>query len=291
MFAYYLVKALSWLICRLPRGTADALGRGLAAAFWPLVPRKRKELAKGQIIACLQVEEAEAERIAKESTLRFGPMLMEVLRFPVIKGHIQDYVTLTGAVDEVRAQLATGRGAIFATSHSGNWELMGGAFAQYGIPLVGVAKQQKAGGMDRFIVEYRELIGMHITYTSGVREMYDMLAKGWVIGLIMDQDPSRRDGIVIDFFGQPTNTVTGPAAMARFKEVPIFPVQIHRGTDGHHILTIEPGVRVEKTKDKREDIRRATQLLNDRIEAHVRQYPEEWFWLHDRWKSMREEDE
>lgn len=289
MAAYCFMKVLSWLVCRLPRGAAEVLGRGLARALWPFVPRKRKLLAKGQIIDCLQVSEAEAERISRESALRFGPMLMEVLRFPVIKGHIEDYVTLTGAVEEARAHLATGKGCIFSTSHTGNWELMGGALAQYGLPLVGVAKKQKAQGMDRFINEYRSLIGMHITYTQGVREMYELLNEGWIIGLIGDQDPSRRDGIILDFFGRPTNCVTGPASMARFKDVPIFPVCIHRRPDGHHILNIEPPVRVEKTKDKREDIRRVSQFLTSRIEAQVREHPEEWFWLHDRWKSIREE--
>lgn len=289
MISYYFVKLLSFFACLLPKRVADALGYGLASILWPFVPKKRKELAKRQIINCLHVDEREAERIAKASAVRFGPMLFEVLRFPRIKGHIEEYVTLTGAVDEVRAQLATGKGCIFSTSHSGNWELMGGAFAQYGLPLVGVAKKQTAQGMDRFINEYRTLIGMHITYSKGVREMYDMLSEGWIIGLIMDQDPSRRDGIILDFFGQPTNCVTGAASMARFKDVPVFPVVMHRREDGHHILTIEPAQYIEKTKDKKEDIRRLSQSLQKRIEEHVRRYPEEWFWLHDRWKSMREE--
>lgn len=290
MLAYYFVKALSFLVCRLPRGLCDKLGLGLAKILWPFVPRKRKLLAKTQIINCLHVSGQEAERIAKASTLRFGPMFLEVLRFPVIKGHIEEYVTLEGPVEEVREYLASGKGCVLATSHTGNWELLGGALAQYGLPLVGVAKKQKAQGMDKFINEYRSLIGMHITYTRGVREMYDMIDEGWIIGLIGDQDPSRRDGIILDFFGQPTNCVTGAAAMARFKNVPIMPVVIHRDAEGHHTLTIEPLVRVEKTRDKREDIRRVTQFLTKRIEAHVQAHPEEWFWLHDRWKSMRDDD-
>ena len=288
MLSYYLVKFISLVVCMLPRSVCEMLGRALGAICWPLVPKKRKILSRTQIINCLHVSEEEAERISRESAVRFGPMLFEVLRFPVIKGHIEEYVTLTGAVDEVKAHLATGQGCIFSTSHSGNWELMGGAFAQYGLPLVGVAKQQKAQGMDRFINEYRALIGMHITYNTGVREMYKMLDEGWIIGLIMDQDPSVRDGIVLDFFGQRTNCVTGAAAMSRFKQVPIFPVSMHREADGHHVLNIEPAVRTEQTQDKREDISRTTQFLTKRIEEQIREHPEEWFWLHDRWKSVRE---
>ena len=289
MFSYYAVKLLSCLICLLPHGTAMMLGQGLARLAWIFVPKKRKTLAREQVMRCLPVSAAEAERIARASSLRFGPMLMEVLRFPVMKGRMDDYVTITGAIAEVRAAVAAGKGAIFATSHSGNWELMGGAFACAGLPIVGVAKRQSAAGMDRFINEYRALVGMHITYQTGVREMFRMIDAGWIIGLISDQDPSLRDGIIIDFFGQPTNAFTGAAAIARRCGVPIFPVFIHREESGHHILTVEPGIMVEKTDDRTEDVRRVTQTINTRIEQWIRKYPEEWFWLHDRWKSLREE--
>ena len=291
MFSYYGVKILSFLICLLPHNTAMALGAGLARMAWNFVPTKRKLLAKEQIIRCLGTSEAEAERIARASSLRFGPMLMEVLRFPVMRTRMEDYVSITGALDEVRAAVAAGRGAIFATSHSGNWELMGGAFACAGLPIVGVAKKQSAAGMDRFINEYRSLVGMHITYHTGVREMFRMIDAGWIIGLISDQDPALRDGVIIDFFGQRTNAFTGAAAIARRCDVPIFPVFIHREADGHHVLTVEKGLMVEKTDDRAADIRRMTQTINTRIEEWVRRYPEEWFWLHDRWKSLRNDNE
>lgn len=289
MLSYHAVKLLSRIICLLPHGTAMVLGELLARLAWHFIPAKRKTLACGQVMRCLGVSEDEADRIARASSLRFGPMLMEVLRFPVMKPRMSDYVTIEGAADEVRTAIAAGKGAIFATSHSGNWELMGGAFACAGLPIVGVAKRQSSAGMDRFINEYRTLVGMHITYRSGVREMFRMIDEGWIIGLISDQDPSLRDGVIIDFFGQRTNAFTGAAAIARRCGVPIFPVYIHRAPNGHHTLTVEPGILVEKTDDRAADVKRVTQIINKRIEEWIRTYPEEWFWLHDRWKSVREE--
>ena len=291
MLSYYTVKLLSCIICLLPHGTAMALGELLARLAWHFIPAKRKTLACGQVMRCLGVSEDEADRIARTSSLRFGPMLMEVLRFPVMKPRMSDYVTIEGAADEVRTAIAAGKGAIFATSHSGNWELMGGAFACAGFPLVGVAKRQSSAGMDRFINEYRALVGMHVTYRTGVREMFRMIGEGWIIGLLSDQDPSLRDGVIVDFFGQKTNAFTGAAAIARRCEVPIFPVFIHREPSGHHILTVEPGIFVEKTDDRAADVRHVTQTINTRIEEWIRKYPEEWFWLHDRWKSLRENPE
>ena len=289
MFSYYAMKVLSFFLCLLPHGAAMALGTGLARLAWIFIPARRKALAREQVMRCLGVSEEEAARIARASSLRFGPMLMEVLRFPVMQQHMSDYVTLTGAVEELRAVVEEGRGAVFATSHSGNWELMGGAFASAGFPLVGVAKRQSSAGMDRFINEYRSLVGIHVTYRSGVREMFRMIDEGWIIGLISDQDPALRDGVIVDFFGKPTNAFTGAAAIARRCEVPIFPVFIHREENGHHVITVEPPLSPDKTDDRAADVRRVTQCVSDRIEAWIRRYPEEWFWLHDRWKSLREE--
>ena len=285
---YYVLRAISALACAMPRQLCEFFGRLLGNLAWLLVPPKRKALAKGQIKMCLQVDDAAADRIAKASTVRFGPMLFEVLRFPVIRKNPEQYVRIEG-LEKLQQGMAAGKGAVIAAAHSGNWELMGGAFAMAGIPLVGVAMKQKDSAADQFINEYRTLIGMHITYKTGVREMFAMLKKGWAIGLIMDQDTNRRDGIILDFFGRPTNCTPGAASMARFQGVPIFTSFMHRDDYGNHTLVVDGPFYVEKTDDKREDIRRTTQKINDAIECHVKKYPEEWFWLHDRWKSVRDD--
>jgi KDO2-lipid IV(A) lauroyltransferase len=106
----------------------------------------------------------------------------------------------------------------------------------------------------------------------------------------MDQDSSLRDGIIFDWFGQPTNFVQGPAVMGRFQGIPVFPGYITRKSDGHHKIIIYPPIFVDKTKDKAGDIRKAMIAISEVLEAHIRKYPEEWFWLHDRWKSVRNKD-
>ncbi len=290
--AYYIVLLFSKIFCWLPdtfgKWLGNGLGRWIGRLLWPFVPEKRKKIARENVQRCLQVDTAESERIAKASAVRFGPMLFEVLRFPVIRDKIAEYVEIEG-IENMREGLALGRGGIIATAHSGNWELLGGALALAGFPIVGVAMKQKEAAMDRFINEYRRMMGMHITYKSDVREMFQLLKKGWVIGLLMDQDVSPKDAALLDFFGQPTNCVQGPASLARFKDAPIFPVFITQRANGRHRLVIHPPVFVERTGDKHADIRKTTQILTKIIEEHIRLYPEEWFWLHDRWKSIRED--
>lgn len=285
---YYLVRFLSRVVCLLPGRFCDRLGRALALALWPFLPARRKKLAASQVAMCLGTDERESARIAKESAVRFGPMLFEVLRFPVIVRNMADYVEIEGR-EHLEGVLAQGKGAVIATGHAGNWELMGGALSQAGFPIIGVAMRQRDAAMDRFINEYRRLVGMHIIYKNDVREMFRMMKEGWVVGLLADQDTSRHDGIVLDFFGQPTNCVPGPAAMARSAGIGIVPGYITRKKDGTHKIIFHAPVEVPRTKDKRADIRTAEQAVNRVLEQHIREHPEEWFWLHDRWKSMREE--
>ena len=269
-----------------------AIGRMLGNLMWIFLPRRRKKIALENIRECLGVDEKESARIAKESTVNLGAVAMEVLNFPRLKENMDSYVKIVGLeyfTDYLNSPDRNGRGAVVATAHSDNWELLGGALAQNGVPLVGVAKKQKSEGADKFINEFRTLIGMHIPYRSGVREMYKMMDEGHVIGLVMDQDVGRHDGVIVKFFNRATNCVTGAASMSRFKSVPIFPAFMHRNFDGTHTLEIFPPLIVEKTSDKRADIQLMTQKLATLTEDYIRRYPEEWFWLHDRWKSMRVE--
>ena len=289
MLAYYFAKLVSFLLCLLPASFCEWLGRMLGELTWHCVPKKRRLMARGNVMRCLEVDEREAERIARASWVRFGPMIMEVMRFPKLKDHFSDFVEIEGG-EYLKDGLKLGRGAVIATSHSGNWELMGGALSKAGFPIVGVAMRQKEAGFDRFINEYRRMIGMHITYKDNVREMFDMLKQGWSIGLLMDQDSSIRDGIIFDWFGQPTNFVQGPATLARYRNAPIFPGYITRTPEGRHKIIIYPPIFVEKTKDKSDDIRRTMIAISKVLEEHIRKYPEEWFWLHERWKSIRNKD-
>lgn len=284
--SYYLAICFSRLCCLLPAAVCEAVGRWLGQLTWYFVPARRKQMARENIIYCLHTDAARANEIARESWVRFGPMLFEVMRFPVLRHQMTEYVEIEGR-ENMEKGLALGRGGVIATAHSGNWELMGGALAAAGFPIVGVAMKQKEAGMDRFINEYRRMVGMHITYKSDVREMFAMLREGWVIGLLMDQDISIRDGIILNWFGRETNCVQGPATLARFRNAPIFPVFITRKSDGTHKLIIREPIFVNKTRDKHADIRCTMEKINTFLEQHIRDYPEEWFWLHDRWKSIR----
>ena len=284
---YRFMKLFSAFICMLPHSWQYALGTLLGEIAWLAVPPKRKRLAIGQILFCKITDDpVEARRIAKASTTRFGRMIIDVLRYPEIKdGGYKDMVNFTNK-DILDEALADGKGAILAALHSGNWELLGGVLASEGYPLISVALKQN-GDADKFINEYRELMHQHVMYKTSVRDMVKALKSGAFLGLIMDQDPGE-NGVLVPFFGYETLTADGPAVLGRMQDVPIIFVTMHYSPyTGKHELEVHPPLYVEKTDDKKRDVAITTIKLNEFIEDYIRRYPEDWFWLHNRWKWTR----
>jgi KDO2-lipid IV(A) lauroyltransferase len=281
---YCLVKIISRLVCHMPQSLRRNLGLLIGRLCWPLVPAKRRRMSINNISRAFGMPEEQAAAVAKASGVRFGPMFMEVLHMPRLnKENINQYVTLEGS-EHLEAALARGRGAVLATAHSGNWEILGASLAMHGFPLVAVVQRQTNAAMDQFINEYRTKAGMHVTYKQGVREMVKLMGDGKIVGLLMDQD-NHSSGVFVEFFGRLASTPQGAAALARINDAPIVPAFITENPDGSHRAIIHPPVFVEKTDDRTEDIRHTTQMLTAIVEAHIRQHPEEWFWLHNRWKT------
>lgn len=279
---YALMKGCSRAVCLLPILWSQRIGSFFGRVSWLLVPARRKRMALRNVMLSLAVSQDEAEVIVRRSWVRFGRMFMEVLAFPKLRDSYAHYVRIEGK-EHLEAALEKGHGAVMTTSHSGNWELLGGALALSGYPLVAVAQKQTNAQMDRLINEYRTLVGMHVTYKTGVREMLKLLGQGYVIGMLMDQDAGE-DGVLLPFFGRPAACAQGPAFLARMREAPLVPVFIAENGDGTHTISIKEAIWLERTEDKAADIKRTTARLMQVIESHVRAYPADWFWLHDRWK-------
>lgn len=281
---YKFVKILSKMINILPQAVRYGIGRGLGIIFWYIIPAKRKNMAIENIKRGLAVDESQATLIAKRSTTRFGKMVIDVLYMSKLTPEtIKKYVKLEGH-EHLTEALSYGRGAIVATSHSGNWELFGAALAMHGFPLVSVAQKQTNSDMDHFINELRTSSGMEMIYKTGVRDMVKILGEGRVVGILMDQDAGK-EGIMVEFFGRLASTPQGAAALGRLKDCPIVPIFITENDDGTHTGTLHPPIWVEKTSDRTQDILSTTQKLTNIIEEHIRNHPHEWFWLHNRWKN------
>ncbi len=281
---YRLLKMLGWISCHLSPSGAESFGRGLGLIFWALIPPKRKILAVNNILrAGVTSDRMAASKIAKESALRFGPLGISMFRFPLLnKDNIQDYVTVRGRekLDKLKEE---GKGCILAATHCGNWEMEGAALALYGYPLLSVAMKQKNKDFDRFLCEYRSMPGQTVEYKTGVRNMLSRLKQGYFVGLLCDQDPGET-GILSDFMGNKTLTPTGPAHFALLTKLPVMTAFIHQTSPWHYEIIVGDPITAEEGLNKKEAIQDITDKINKRLEKWIYQYPEEWFWLHNRWK-------
>lgn len=281
---YYLLKLLSFLVGLLPNRIRLALGDALGACCWPFVPAKRRNMAVNNAMRALGIDRPQAEHLVRRSGVRFGRMFMEVLCMPRLnKTTIKQKVRFIGE-EHLRQALRHERGVVLITAHCGNWEMLGATLGLYGFPIVAVAQKQTNATMDAFINEHRTAVGQHVTYKSGVREMIHLLGKNMIIGLLIDQDAGPQ-GVFVDFFGRKASAPSGAAALARLKDAPIVPVFITDQPDGTHTAIAHPMLWVEKSADRDADLLQTTQRLYGIVEGHIRQHPQEWFWLHNRWKT------
>ena len=281
---YWLLKHMSRFCCGLSAGGAERAGRFMGNLFWFAVPPKRKKLAVNNLIRTgITDDRKEALRIARASSCRFGDIALQMLRFPMLNAdQIHKNVVIEGQeyLDQLKQE---GRGCIFAANHCGNWEMEGAAMALSGYPILAVGTRQSNREFDRFIREYRTMVGQTVEYKTGVRDIYRRLKQGYFIGLLCDQDPGRA-GILADLFGISTLTPTGPAHLSLLCDVPIMTIFIRRtGIANYHIVIGKP-VWTDRGKNKKAAVLEMTQLINRKLEAWIRKYPEDWFWLHNRWK-------
>ena len=281
---YIFLKALSRLACCLPESGAKTMGNMLGRIFWCFVPQRRKKISLQNILrAGITTDRAKAEEISKNAALRFGPLGVSMLRFPLLtKENISDYVVIKNK-EKLDALVKENKGCILAANHCGNWEMVGAGLALHGYPLLSVGMKQSNEGFDQFICEYRAMTGQKIEYKTGVRDMLRRLKEGYFVGLLCDQDPGNT-GILSELFGQKTLTPTGPAHFSVMTGLPVITLFIHQTEDCNYEIIAGDPILPDAGMGKKEAVQKITDTLNKKIEAWVRTYPEEWFWMHNRWK-------
>lgn len=281
---YTFLKVLSRFACILSESGAEKMGKILGNFFWHLVPPKRKKISRENILrAGITKDRAKAEEISKNAARRFGSLGVSMLRFPLLtKENISNYVIIRNK-EHLDNILKDKKGCILAANHCGNWEMEGAALALYGYPLLSVGMKQSNEGFDKFICEYRALTGQTIEYKTGVRDMFRRLKEGYFVALLCDQDPGHT-GILSELFEQKTLTPTGPAHFSVMTGLPVVTLFIHQTDTFKYEIIVGDPILADIGLGKKEAVQKITDTLNKKLETWVRTYPEEWFWMHNRWK-------
>jgi KDO2-lipid IV(A) lauroyltransferase len=185
---------------------------------------------------------------------------------------------------------AQGKGVLLLTGHFGNFEVATvagiGQFPQYRGLLHFVRRALKPRWLNDFITARSRRAGFGTLSKRGsLDSILDLLAKGAIIVFVFDQHAGRRDGIRVDFFGHPAGTFKSLALIALSTGVPLIPASSWREPDGTHVLRFEEPLPLIECEDVSEAIRRNTRAYNAAIERMLLRHPEQWVWMHRRWKA------
>lgn len=269
----------------MPRPVRRSIGGALGQAAWLIVPKWRKKMATENVRLALKVDDSRAKSVVKQSVVRFGPMLLDVLAFPYLTREKMERIVRWEGREYLDAAVAEGKGVILATAHMGNWEMMAAATGLSGYPTLAVGRRQNNPDMDYLITHLRTSVGVQAAYKTSVLEMARLLGQGWVIGLLMDQDAGPA-GLPMYFFNRPSYVPQGPAALARLKRSPIVPCVMLDQPDGTYVMKCWPIIRVARSEDKDKDVLDTTKQLVHWLEEIITERPDLWFWLHNRWKTQ-----
>ena len=215
-----------------------------------------------------------------------GMNLVEVFRLgKVTDEFLRANIDIEGE-EYAREALARNKGAVILTAHMGNWDLLCTVVPRLGYPLTVISKDIKNEGLNEFWMNIRQKFGVKfVPAHHSYRACLTALRKNELIGFILDQNMIRTEGVFVDFFGKPACTTPGMAYMSAQSGAPVVPVFMLRRENGRHLVKVLPLIDPPPNREP-EVIREFTQRYTKIIEEMIRQYPDQWIWIHRRWRTM-----
>ncbi len=295
----YAEFAIAWTILKgvglLPRRLALKVGQGVGAIAHAVLPHLGRHAEANLRLAfpeMPEIDDAERARIKRGTFQNLGRLLGEVSQFPRFnRNNIESVVQYVG-LENYQNAVAAGRGVILLTGHIGAWELSVFAHSIYGYPMSFLARRVDNPLVEQLAERNRTRFGNRsIDKKNSVREVMKTLKSGGVVGILADLNASREEGVFCDFFGIPACTTAGVATLALRTGAVVLPGYIvWDETAQVHRLHFEAPVETIVTGNRDEDVQTNTARYTKVIESIVRRYPDQWLWIHRRWRTRPEGD-
>jgi KDO2-lipid IV(A) lauroyltransferase len=268
----------------LPEPAAVWIGRAFGRAAWRLGVRRRVALENIARAYGADGDPAAELRLGRASYEHLGTSFIEFLRLPrLTPATLRDRLVLDGG-EHFRGALAGGRGAVVASGHLGNWELMIACVAASGFPATCVVQPLRNRRVEALVERVRGGAGIEVVRRGmALRRLRAVLAANRLLLFLCDQD-ARRRGVFVPFFDVPASTPKGAAQVAVRLGVPFIPAFGWREAGGRHRVVVHPPLAVP-TGDEESAVRGLLAGFTARLEAAVRVAPEQYWWAHRRWKT------
>jgi Kdo2-lipid IVA lauroyltransferase/acyltransferase len=290
----YVEYALAWLILHgvamLPRPFAMKTGQAVARLAQLVLPHLRQTAEINLRMAFPEFDQRERERIKRGVFRNLGRLLGEISQFPRYnRDNISSIVNYDGLENYLEAK-AQGRGVILLTGHIGAWELSVYAHSIYGYPMSFLARRVDNPLVERLAERYRSRSGNRsIDKTRSAREVIKTLKSGGVVGILADLNSSREEGVFCDFFGVQACTTSGIAVLALRTGAVVLPGYLVWDDEARvHRLHFEKPIETIETGNQKEDVIANTAQYAKALESIIRRYPDQWLWIHRRWRTRPE---
>ena len=286
-----LEYAAAWMLLKtigaMPRPVARFVGARTAALLLWLVPGMRRAAVENLRLAFPEWSKKQRWDAIRGMVRQLGWMAAEFSQFPrYTKENIDRIVLLDGFENFASAQ-ALGKGVLFLTGHMSAWELAPFAQALFGYPLHFLVRAIDNPLVDELVTSYRCRSGnIPIEKNQSARAVLKALSAGGTVGILADHNTLLTEGVFVDYFDIPACTTAGLARFALHSDAAVVPGFLHwDAAHRKYRLCFEPAVELSRTGNDAVDIRENTQRFTRVIENYVRRYPEQWLWLHRRWKT------
>jgi KDO2-lipid IV(A) lauroyltransferase len=284
---YAAVRLLTLVLGNLPRPLSRACGNAIAMAAYALYQRLRRVGMRNLELAFPEKTRAERRQILRRLYLHLGRQLADFCRFPKLtKKNISQVITYEG-FENFENAAAAGKGILFLTGHLGAWELSSFAHSLYGHPMHIVARGLDNPLVDELVTRYRTLHGNQIFDKDDyARGLLAALRNRDTIGILMDTNMTPPQGIFVDFFGIPACTASGLARVAWHSGAAVLPgFALWDEAARKYRLHFGKSLELVRTGNTESDVAANTALFNRVLEEYIRRYPDQWLWVHRRWKT------
>lgn len=288
-FLYILFRALAGVIVLLPRKTVLNLARLFGRLAFYLVPRQRRKAVENLSFAYAGAKAPEEiNALARGVFENFALTAVDVLRARKLdQRKTLEIVEVGDAFKVYDSILAEGKGLISVTAHLGNWEFLAGVFGLNGYSGAVLARRIYYEPYNRWIVGLRAAMKVPTIYRDeSSREILKRLGRGEIIGLLPDQDIDSLKGVFIPFFGKPAYTPVAPARLSLASGAPILPNFMVRTAYDRYRIVLGEIIRPRTDLPRDEAMRLMTEDWMRQFEKVIRAYPDQWGWVHDRWKTQ-----
>jgi KDO2-lipid IV(A) lauroyltransferase len=284
---YWLVVVVARALGLLPRGVARGIASGIAWLTYSLLGRLRRVGERNLAMALPNIPPNERRQILRGVYRHLGWQLVEFCRMPRYTAkNTQGWIRVDGEEHYLAAQ-AKGKGVLVLTGHLGVWELSSFYHSLIGHPMGMVIRRLDNRSLDAFVNGIRCMHGNYVLHKDDfARGLMMAMRNGDAVGILMDTNMTPPQGVFARFFGIEACTASGLAHVALKTGAAVLPgFMLWEPAEQKYVLRFGPELAFEQTGNLKEDAAAATQQCNDVLESWIRRYPDQWLWIHRRWKT------